>query len=209
MLRFTLYIACLFPMFLGSQTLLDTLAVEICDCMTEAPEIVYPRIQAANCVNLVAELHARQIKLELQLSADNAADRQSLGNLLIDRLTAGCPVLYGLTPEAEEVKLYYNDIPLSKRTEPKTGPKNPPPDPLETTLREGQELYQAEGTFVGISADGELLVRFPSGRQYSFLAQSRQLRRLDLRPGQHVRVVYRYHWRGGGREVRRRLISVE
>ncbi|MCP9234808.1 hypothetical protein [Lewinella sp. JB7] len=208
MLRFLLATILLLPVVSTGQGLLDTLAVEVCDCMTTAPEIVYPRVQATNCVTVVATAHAVRIRAELQLSAADAGDRQQLGGLLVDRLTADCPILLGLGPGTVEPELHYNDIALAEDDVAISLPKNPPPDSLETTAREGRELYQTEGTYAGMTPDRELLLRLHSGEYLTFLARPRQLRRLPLRPGQAVRVVYRYYWRGGG-EIRRQLLTVE
>ena len=194
---------------LGAQALLDTLAVKVCDCMDAAPELVYPRLQAAHCVTRVSNTYAGRIRSELQLSTRKASDRQRLGELLVDPLTTGCPLLRELGPGTLEPQLQYSDFSLLERVPVAEANKRPPADPVAATTREAADLLRARGTLTQVPEDDRLRVLLPTGEVMTFLLPRGLQRRLELQRGQSVTVVYREDWRTDARTVQPVAVRVE
>lgn len=192
-----------------AQILLNRLANGVCECIGAAPEIVFPRIQARQCLEEVAKRHTIQIREVLQLSTSSAADRKQLAELLIDPLTEGCPLLQRLKPGVVEPKLHYSDFSLTEYQQQAPATKPAPPDPVTTTVGEVSRLQEASGTLKAapernvlhlIDAEGELLI-------FHFLG--RQLRGLTLTAGQQLSITYRYDWQQDARAVQRWIVSLK
>ena len=175
-LRATLFLCCLaLAIGLRSQSLLDRLAEDVCDCMGEAPEIVYPRIQASRCVDKTAERYGASIRKNLQLEVESAADRRQLAELLIDPLTADCPLLQDILSEETEAELHYSDYTLLATGEYYRSEKQPPADPVASTSKERPSILEATGILAALTED-QLELRQPSGRVLTIEYQSRQIR---------------------------------
>ena len=193
----------------GQQPLLDTLAAKVCDCMNAAPEHVYPRLQATHCVSRVSDAYAGRIRSELRLSTRRASDRQRLGELLVDPLTAGCPLLRELGPGTLEPQLQYSDFSLLDRVPVAEVNKRPPPDPAAATTREATDLLRAKGTLTHLPDNDRLRVLLSTGEVTTFLLPRSLQRRLALQRGQTVTVVYREDWRTDGRSIQPIAVRVE
>ena len=192
----------------GQHPLLDTLAVKVCDCMDAAPELVYPRLQATHCVTRVSDTYAGRIRSELRLSTRRASDRQRLGELLVDPLTAGCPQLRELGPGTLEPQLQYSDFSLLDQRPAVTVLKRPPPDASVATTREVADLLRVRGTLTQLP-DDRLRVLLTGGEVMTFLLPRGLQRRLDLRQGQSVIITYREDWRNDDLTVRSVVVSIE
>ena len=193
----------------GQHPLLDTLAVKVCDCMDAAPELVYPRLQATHCVTRVSTTYAGRIRSELQLSTRRASDRQRLGELLVDPLTAGCPLLRELGPGILEPQLQYSDFSLLERVPAAEVSKHPLPDPTMATTREAADLLRVRGTLTEGPNDDHLRVLLTTGEVKTFLLPRGLQRKLELQRGQPVTVVYQEDWRTDGRSIQPVAVRIE
>ncbi len=192
-----------------AQPLLDTLASKVCRCMANEPEIIYPRLQAARCVNEVASRYAPQIRRGLSLTMALPEERRRLTELLIDPLTSGCPMLQGLTTDKREPELNYSDFPLFRARTPMRFQKHPPPDPPATTLREGEDMLRVNGTVAAVNAGNLLELRLESGKTLSFLLRARHLRRTHFSVGQPLRVTYTYDWQSDAKRAVPVALTIE
>ncbi|WP_420457947.1 hypothetical protein [Neolewinella sp.] len=205
-----LLICCLLSAPLAAQALLDTLAEKVCNCMDKAPELIYPRLQASHCVTAVSTTYAGRIRTELQLSTRTASDRQRLGELLVDPLTSGCPLLGKLSPGTLEPQRRYSDFSLLRRV-PSAAEVNrrPAASPAAATAREAPTLLRVRGTLTQPPSDDRLRVLLPEGKVISFLLPRNLQRKLDVRRGQLITVVYREDWRSDGRTVQPTVVRLE
>ena len=194
---------------LGAQALLDTLAVKVCDCMDAAPELVYPRLQASRCVTRVSTTYAGRIRSELQLSTRSASDRERLGELLVDPLTAGCPLLRRLAPGLHQAELHYSDRSLLQKVALPEGSKRPPASPAAATAREAPDLLRRSGTLAQLPNGEQLRLLLDSGDVVTFALPRALSRRLSLSRNQPITVVYREDWRSDGRLILPVVVRVE
>ncbi|CAH1002312.1 hypothetical protein LEM8419_03224 [Neolewinella maritima] len=194
---------------LSAQPLLDTLAVKVCDCMHATPELVYPRLQANRCVLTISTAYASRIRAELQLSPRKASDRRRLGELLVEPLTADCPLLRALAPGTLEPELHYSDFPLLKKARLPKVDKEPPASPAATTTREVPTLLRASGTLTQLPNGDRLRVLLAEGSTQTFTLPRAIARRLTLTRGQPITVVYREDWRTDGYHIKLTVVRIE
>jgi hypothetical protein len=179
---------------LRGQGLLDSLATEVCRCMTDRDELVYPRLQADRCVQTVGLAYEVQIRDTFYLSVLDAADRRRLSELLIYPLSRDCPALANLDPGRVEPSFRYSDLNLATPPRP-AALKQPPALPLTPVLGEGAEEWTVAATYVGTAGRERVVLRLADGRDVTFAAPPRLLRRAGWRKGETVRVTYRLDWR--------------
>ncbi len=191
------------------QALIDTLAARVCDCMQDAPEIIYPRLQARRCVDDVSRGYTSRIWMELFLSTDRPDDRRRLTELLIEPLAIGCPMLQDFAPGRGEPELHYSDFPLARAANRKQTAKHPLPDLAATTTQEGRDVFRISGTLLLSSTGDTLPLRLESGSIMEFVLPSRQLRRVNLTVGQALTVTYRYDWQTDEKRATAVVIALE
>lgn len=208
-LRATLFL-CYLTLVTGlhAQSLLDRLADDVCTCMSEAAEIVYPRIQASRCVDQAAERYGASIRKTLQLDVERAVDRYRLADLLIDPLTTNCPQLQDILDDQPEAELHYSDYNLLTTGQYYRSEKHPPADPVATTSKEGTATVEVTGTVERVG-DEQFGLLTPLGNVLEIEYQSRQLREVDLTPGRRVTISYARDWDVAGTSIRNRLVEIK
>ncbi len=206
---FRLLICWLLSAPLAAQALLDTLAEKVCNCMDEAPELIYPRLQASHCVTAVSTTYAGRIRAELQLSTRTASDRERLGELLVDPLTSGCPLLGKLAPGTLEPQRRYSDFSLLRRVPAAEVNKRPAASPAAATVREAPALLRARGTLTQVPSGDRLRLLLLEGEVVSFLLPRNLQRKLDIRRGQLITVVYQEDWRSDGHTIQPTVVRLE
>ena len=191
-----------------AQSLVDRIADSVCDCMQDAPEIVYPRLQATRCLERVARRYATPIARNLSLSVASVDDRDRLGDLLVDPLTRRCGFLTGLAHGEAEPQLHYSDIGSHRAAAVRSTPKEPPPLP-PTQLREGVEVHTAFGTLTKVDPSGWLSLRAPGKATVRIYFSSRQYRQLSVATDRQLELTYRLDWTTDPDRVLRRLLFVK
>lgn len=185
----------------AQQPLLGVMADELCDCMEAAPEIVYPRIQAQRCLEQIATRRTVQLREVLNLASKDDDDRRQLAELLIDSLTARCPLLYEFAKGRVEAELHYSDFSLARGVRGPKPASPPPADPSATTLREASSTAEITGKLAGLQRDN-LQLRTDEG-VITFYYRARELRGQELMVGQSITVGYRYDWQQDAGVVQR------
>jgi hypothetical protein len=178
---------------LGGQSLLDSLAREVCRCMTQGAEIAYPRLRADRCVRTVGMAHRGTIRDSLSLSVLEVADRRELGELLIVPLTRDCPDLAALAPGRVERSYRYSDINLATPPRP-AARKDPPPLPPGPVPGESQRERTIRATYLRSDGPGRIVLHEPDGKQTVYAIAPRLQRRTEWTVGREFRITYRLDW---------------
>lgn len=199
----------LWPVFCSGQSTTDLLAGEVCDCLSEITELVYPRLQARKCLETTANRYAAEIKSELGLRVNTSGDLDRLAEVLASPLFEDCTLLQEIEEGGREPRLRYSDIPAGPSSKAFSSSKSPGPDPAEYISREVPATQLLTGTLIGADPPEELVIKIEAKEDtVRFSITSRQLRQLPALLGKVVTVQYRSEWRAEPARIVQVLINI-